>query len=95
MTYTKVLLGVALRDSPVGLAAYIIEKFITWTNPNWKHLDQGGLTKKFSYDQLLDNVMIYWVTRSMTTSMRLYAETFNKASTTLLTDRYVLSVHSL
>ncbi|KAF7275516.1 hypothetical protein GWI33_011640, partial [Rhynchophorus ferrugineus] len=71
--------GVALRDSPVGLAAYIIEKFTTWTNPAWKDLDDGGLTKKFTLDKLLDNVMIYWVTSSITTSMRLYSENFNKA----------------
>lgn len=69
----------ALRDSPVGLAAYILEKFITWTNKDWKDLEDGGLTKKFTYEKLLDNVMIYWVTRSITTSMRLYSETFNKA----------------
>ncbi|XP_023312674.1 juvenile hormone epoxide hydrolase 1-like, partial [Anoplophora glabripennis] len=71
---------VALRDSPVGLAAYILEKFTTWTNLAWKDLDDGGLTKKFSLTNLLDNVMIYWVTRSITTSMRLYSETFNQAS---------------
>lgn len=70
--------GVGLRDSPVGLAAYILEKFTTWTNPEWKNLEDGGLTKKFTLDQLLDNVMIYWVTRSITTSQRLYAEMFNK-----------------
>lgn len=64
----------ALRESPVGLAAYIIEKFITWTNRAWKDLPDGGLTQKFTYDKLLDNVMIYWVTRSITTSARLYAE---------------------
>ncbi|KAL1508971.1 hypothetical protein ABEB36_003783 [Hypothenemus hampei] len=71
--------GVALRDSPVGLAAYIIEKFTSWTNPEWKNLDDGGLTRKFTYEKLLDNVMIYWVTRSITTSQRFYAENFNKA----------------
>jgi len=70
-------IGVALNDSPVGLAAYIIEKFTTWTNNEWKALPDGGLTKKFKYDDLLDNVMIYWVTNSITTSMRLYSETFN------------------
>ncbi|CAG9770470.1 unnamed protein product [Ceutorhynchus assimilis] len=69
--------GTALRESPVGLAAYIIEKFTTWTNPEWKDLEDGGLTRKFTYDQLLDNVMIYWVTRSITTSQRLYSEQFN------------------
>jgi juvenile hormone epoxide hydrolase len=50
--------GVALNDSPIGLAAYILEKFITWTNPAWKNLEDGGLTKKYTYTDLLDNVMI-------------------------------------
>lgn len=77
-----------LRDSPVGLAAYILEKFTTWTNPEWKNLDDGGLTKKFTLDQLLDNVMIYWVTRSITTSQRLYAEMFNKAVSASGLSRY-------
>ncbi|KAJ8948747.1 hypothetical protein NQ318_017916 [Aromia moschata] len=71
-------LGVALRESPVGLAAYILEKFTTWTNPAWKDLDDGGLTKKYPLENLLDNVMIYWVTRSITTSIRLYADQFHK-----------------
>lgn len=71
-------LGVALNDSPLGLAAYILEKFTTGTNAEWKNRLDGGLTEKFSLDKLLDNVMIYWVTGSMTTAMRLYAETFNK-----------------
>ncbi|XP_026815313.1 juvenile hormone epoxide hydrolase 1-like [Rhopalosiphum maidis] len=65
--------GVALNDSPVGLAAYILEKFSTWSNTDYKYLPDGGLSK-FKIDELLDNVMIYWVTNSMTTSMRLYSE---------------------
>jgi pimeloyl-ACP methyl ester carboxylesterase len=65
--------GVALNDSPAGLAAYILEKFSTWTNSDYKHLPDGGLSK-FDIDELLDNVMIYWVTGSITTSMRLYSE---------------------
>ncbi|XP_025208982.1 juvenile hormone epoxide hydrolase 1-like [Melanaphis sacchari] len=69
--------GVALNDSPVGLAAYILEKFSTWTHMNYKSLPDGGLSK-FKMDELLDNVMIYWVTNSMTTSMRLYSEYANK-----------------
>ncbi|CAH2000397.1 unnamed protein product [Acanthoscelides obtectus] len=69
--------GVALRDSPVGLAAYILEKFTTWTNKEWKDLEDGGLTKKYTLTNLLDNVMIYWVNRSITTSMRLYSEAFS------------------
>lgn len=68
--------GTALQDSPVGLAAYILEKFTTWTNPEFKNLEDGGLTKKFTMTDLLDNVMIYWITNSITTSFRLYAESF-------------------
>ncbi|GJQ78777.1 Jheh2 [Trypoxylus dichotomus] len=75
--------GVGLNDSPVGLAAYILEKFTTWTDPAWKSKPDGGLKEKFSYVDLLDNVMIYWVTNSITTSMRIYAETFNKATNAL------------
>ena len=75
--------GVGLNDSPSGLAAYILEKFITWTNEEWKNLEDGGLTKKFSYADLLDNVMIYWVTGSITTSARLYSESFNIAQLSL------------
>lgn len=67
-------IGVALRDSPVGLAAYILEKFIVGTDPDYRDLDDGGLTRKFTYTDLLDNIMIYWITRSMTTAMRLYKE---------------------
>lgn len=71
-------IGVGLNDSPVGLAAYILEKFTTWTNPTFKDKPDGGLKEKYSYVDLLDNVMIYWVSNSITTSMRLYAESLNK-----------------
>ncbi|KAH8270882.1 hypothetical protein KR018_011312 [Drosophila ironensis] len=67
-------IGNALIDNPTGLASYILEKFSTWTNVEYRNLPDGGLTKKFTYDQLLDNVMIYYVTNTITTSMRLYSE---------------------
>jgi juvenile hormone epoxide hydrolase len=86
--------GVGLNDSPVGLAAYILEKFITWTNSEWKNLEDGGLTKKFTYTDLLDNVMIYWVTGSITTSVRLYSETVNKAQMALGVDGIPVTVPS-
>ncbi|XP_067008639.2 juvenile hormone epoxide hydrolase 1 [Anabrus simplex] len=79
-------IGVALSDSPAGLAAYILEKFSTWTDPSWRSLPDGGLTKKFALVDLLDNIMIYWVSESITTSMRLYSETFNKAQLSLNMD---------
>ncbi|GLH11520.1 Epoxide hydrolase [Gryllus bimaculatus] len=70
--------GVSLRDSAVGLAAYILEKFSTWTDKDWRSLPDGNLEKKYSLTNLLDNVMIYWVSGSITTSMRLYSEAFTK-----------------
>ncbi|CAH0387610.1 unnamed protein product [Bemisia tabaci] len=69
--------GTALLDSPIGLAAYILEKFSSWTNEAYRNLPDGGLTKKFTLDALLDNVMIYWTTDSILTSMRLYSEYFS------------------
>ncbi|XP_049857938.1 juvenile hormone epoxide hydrolase 1-like isoform X3 [Schistocerca gregaria] len=87
-------IGVALRDSPAGLAAYILEKFSTWTNPAWKSSSDGGLTKKFSLTKLLDNIMIYWVTGSITTSARLYSETFTKAQMALELDSIPTAVPS-
>ncbi|CAH2236588.1 jg23943, partial [Pararge aegeria aegeria] len=70
-------IGVALADSPTGLAAYILEKFSTGTNLQHRSRPDGGLTRRFTKDQLLDNIMLYFVTNSMTSAMRLYAETFN------------------
>lgn len=86
--------GVALRDSPVGLASYILEKFAVWTNKTNKFLPDGGIEKKFTLTDLLDNVMIYWVTDSITTSMRLYAESFNSAQFSLGMDKYVYIIPS-
>lgn len=69
-----------MAASPVGLAAYILEKFSTWTNSEYKLRPDGGLLEKYTLDELLDNIMLYWVTNSMTTSVRIYAEQFNKTN---------------
>ncbi|KAJ8708736.1 hypothetical protein PYW08_010118 [Mythimna loreyi] len=76
--------GVALSDSPAGLAAYILEKFSTWTNLDNRKASDGALLQKFSLTHLLDNVMIYWATNTITSSMRHYVEGYNQLS---LTDR--------
>ncbi|CAG9803438.1 unnamed protein product [Chironomus riparius] len=70
-------IGVALTGNPVGLVAYILEKFSTWTNPAYRNLADGGLEKYFTMDALLDNVMIYYLTNSITTSQRIYKEVFS------------------
>ncbi|XP_044530566.1 epoxide hydrolase 1 isoform X1 [Gracilinanus agilis] len=66
--------GCALNNCPVGLAAYILEKFSTWTNPEYRYLEDGGLEKKYTLDDLLTNIMIYWVTASIIPSQRFYKE---------------------
>ena len=61
-------LAYGLADSPVGLAGWIIEKFRAWSDCG------GDLERVFSKDELLTNVMIYWVTGTIHSSMRLYNE---------------------
>jgi len=61
-------LGYALNDSPVGLASWVVDKFWAWS-------DHGGkLDNSFTKDELLTNVMIYWVTETMPSSVRIYYE---------------------
>ncbi|XP_012891705.1 PREDICTED: epoxide hydrolase 1-like [Dipodomys ordii] len=66
--------GCALNDSPVGLAAYILEKFSTWTDSSFRGLEDGGLERKFTLDELLTNIMLYWTTGSIVSSQRFYKE---------------------
>lgn len=66
-----------MNDSPLGLAAYIMEKFSTWTNIEYRGFSDGGLARHFTLDELLTNVMIYWTTGSIATSQRFYKEFFN------------------
>jgi pimeloyl-ACP methyl ester carboxylesterase len=58
--------GYGLTDSPAGLAAWIVEKWRSWS-------DSGGdLDAHFSRDLLLTTLTIYWATRTITPSMRDY-----------------------
>jgi pimeloyl-ACP methyl ester carboxylesterase len=61
-------LSYALNDSPVGLAAWIIEKFRAWSDCG------GDIERRFTKDQLLTNVMIYWLGETANSSCRLYYE---------------------
>ena len=61
-------LAYGLNDSPAGLAAWIVEKFRTWSDCH------GNLESRFTKDQLLTNIMIYWITGSINSSTRLYYE---------------------
>jgi pimeloyl-ACP methyl ester carboxylesterase len=67
-------LGVALNDSPAGLLAWIVEKFRTWS-------DCGGHPENgYTRDQLITNAMLYWVTQTITSSVRLYWESRNSGA---------------
>jgi hypothetical protein len=70
-----------LNDSPAGLAAYILEKFSSWTDYENRNCSDGCITKYFTLDEVLTNVMIYWVSGSIGSSARLYKESL--ASTEL------------
>lgn len=61
-------LGYALADSPVGQAAWIYEKLRMWSDCD------GEAENVFSYDEMLDNIMLYWLTNSGASSARLYWE---------------------
>ncbi|CAH0598392.1 unnamed protein product [Chrysodeixis includens] len=66
--------GVALTDSPAGLMAYTFQAFSCFTRPDHKHKVDGGLEYRFTKDDLLDVVMVYWSTNSISTAIRIYAE---------------------
>lgn len=61
-------LAYGLNDSPTGLAAWITEKFRSWSDCD------GEIERRFSKDELLTNIMIYWVTQTLNSSIRTYYE---------------------
>ena len=68
--------GLGLTTSPLGLASYVLEKFSTWTLKEGTKENDGLLTKKFSMDDVLRNVMIYWINGNIIPSQRYYKENF-------------------
>lgn len=67
-------IGIALTGNPVGLAVYILEKFSTATDKDYRTLQDGGYEKDFKMDALLDNIMIYYLSNSATSAARIYKE---------------------
>lgn len=65
-------LGYGLNDSPAGLAAWILEKWRSWAD------SRGDLDQRFSRDFLLTTVTLYWVTQTITSSMRDYFDNDNR-----------------
>ena len=65
-------LGYGLVDSPAGQCGWIVEKFWSW-------MDCGGdPANVVTRDEMLDNVMLYWLPGTGASSGRLYWESFNR-----------------
>lgn len=62
-------LGYGLNDSPVGLASWILEKFNSWSD------NKGNIENSFTKDELITNIMIYWISQAVNSSVRMYLET--------------------
>lgn len=62
-------LAYSLNDSPVGLASWMIDMFRSWSDCH------GDVESVFTRDELLTNIMIYWVTQTINSSIRFYYET--------------------
>jgi pimeloyl-ACP methyl ester carboxylesterase len=80
-------LGYALADSPIGQLAWIAEKFYAWTDCH------GHPENAVSRDEMLDDVMMYWLTNSAASSARIYWESYRGAA--LLLEVPVPSAYSL
>jgi pimeloyl-ACP methyl ester carboxylesterase len=61
-------LAYGLNESPIGLAAWIVEKFRSWSDCD------GDVERRFTKDELLTNLTIYWATETINSSIRLYYE---------------------
>lgn len=63
-----ITLAFGLYDSPIGLCAWIIEKFNSWSDNN------GEIYSVFTKDELLANITLYWITQTIHSSIRMYNE---------------------
>jgi pimeloyl-ACP methyl ester carboxylesterase len=84
-------LGYALLDSPVALCAWILEKVWTWTDNN------GDLNAVLARDRVLDNITLYWLTRTGASATRLYWESITEVtewSTTSTSDQITVPTAS-
>ncbi len=72
--------GYALADSPAGQAAWIYEKYRDWTD------NDGTPESVFTLDQMLDNIMMYWLTNSAASSARRYWDSVRDDTNSLPVD---------
>ncbi|MCY1337323.1 hypothetical protein D9M69_231480 [compost metagenome] len=62
-------LGYSLADSPAGLAAWFYDKYGDWV------FTRGEPERAFTQEEMLDNISLYWLTNTGTSSARIYWET--------------------
>lgn len=67
-------LAYGLNDSPVGLAAWLVEKYRAWSDCS------GDVETRFSKDDLLTTITLYWVTETINSSIRHYYELMHSPS---------------
>jgi len=67
-------LAYGLNDSPLGLAAWIGEKYVAWSDPDVA-ADRGS-EQSIPMDRILANISLYWFTQTIGSSIRLYYEDF-------------------
>ncbi|KAG1674193.1 Juvenile hormone epoxide hydrolase 2 [Nymphon striatum] len=72
-------LGAALTDTPAGLASYILEKFAYGTNMEEAGKQYDGGLSKLDKDELITNLMVYWITNSISPSITFYKEAMSPA----------------
>jgi pimeloyl-ACP methyl ester carboxylesterase len=73
-------IGYSLVDSPVGLLAWILDKFAEWTDT------EDSPFESISMDRILDNVTLYWLTRAGASSARIYHESHDSLDPELRVD---------
>ena len=73
-------IGYSLVDSPVGLLAWILDKFAEWTDT------EDSPFETISRDRILDDVTLYWLTRTGASSARIYYESHNSLDPELRVD---------
>lgn len=73
-------LAYGVNDSPAGLAAWIVEKFHTWSDCG------DDVETRFTKDELLTNIMIYWATETINSSFRLYYDAMSAGAMTWISE---------
>jgi len=81
-------LAAALNDSPTGLAAWIVDKFHAWSDCH------GDIETRFTKDELLTNIVMYWATETIGSSFLPYYDFTNSGALTWMREAFTQWVGS-